>query len=412
MDDSNNSIAQETIERENMKREGLNAHIQSVSEELLRKESWEEFKPDEIAEASLQVATMNTNSSDEDEQTRRFQQFISIATNFSSLPFAQRLLKIPDLVENIKQLIENMIKEIQEYSDMANELHDLIECFVRMVMQAKHSVNMMLPLLKETTTQMGIVQDVLKPDPSNALSDTDKKDIRLALDQMSSGINQLLNLSKSAVIESRQLDDHVHNMTNSVQSKKVTVEERLEIANFCLRYATGASSLASGAAAGGFVVAEAFGGVGALVIAGTAFPPVTAIIGAAILGGIGAKTATIMVQKFWVRHQLKALGYLEKIFESLIELKSANRCFMCRMADTEEKANAVSVHIQGIQLCLESERQRRAHHDVCNVAIGSTTAMIESLERISNLDISKWTDTSHIISSPTPIMLTYVVKDT
>ncbi|CAF4283546.1 unnamed protein product, partial [Rotaria magnacalcarata] len=68
------------------------------------------------------------------------------------------------------------------------------------------------------------------------------------------------------------------------------------------------------------------------------------------------------------------------------------------MADTEEKANAVSEHIQDIQLCLESERQRRTNRDVCIVAIDSTIAMIESLQRISNLDISEWTDTSNIIS--------------
>ncbi|CAF0767993.1 unnamed protein product [Adineta ricciae] len=406
MGDSNHISAQEILERENIQREGLNAHIQSISEELLKKESWEEFKPDEIAEASLQVATINTDSSDGDEPTRRFRQFISIATNFSSLPFAQRLHKIPDLVESIKQLIENMMKEIQECSDMANELRDLIQCFVRMVMQVKHNVNMTLPLLTEAITQMEVVQDVLNTDPSNALSDSDKKDIRLALEQMSSGIDKLLNLSRSATNESRQLDDHIHSMTNSVQSKKVIVEERLELAKFCLKYATPASSLGSGTAVGGLVVAESFGGVGALVIAGTAFPPVTAIIGAFLLGGVCAGTATILVKKFWVRHQLKALDYLEKIFENLIELKSANRCFMGCMADTEEKANTGAVHIQSIQLCLESERQRRAHHNVCKVAIESTTAMIASLKRISNLDISTWADTSHIISSSERLMLT------
>ena len=406
MGDGNNISAQEMIEREIIQREGLSAHIESISEELLKKERWEEFKPDEIAEASLQVATINTNSPDDDEPTRRFREFISIATNFSSLTFARRLHKIPDLVESIKKLIENMMKEIQECSDMANELRDLIQCFVRMVMQAKHNVNMTLPLLTEAITQMAVVQDVLSADPNNALIDSDKKDIRLALEQMSSGIEKLLDLSRSATNESRQLDDRTHSMTNSVQSKKVIVEERLEVAKFCVKYATPASSLGFGTAVGGLVAAESFGGVGALVIAGTAFPPVTAIIGAFILGGVCAGTATILVKKFWVRHQLKALGYLEKIFEKLIELKSANRCFMCCMADTEEKANTGSINIQTIQLCLESERQRRAHHNVCNAAIESTTAMVASLKRISDLDISSWADTSHIISSSERPMLT------
>ncbi|CAF0865906.1 unnamed protein product [Rotaria sordida] len=291
-----------------------------------------------------------------------------------------------------------MMKEVQEYSDMANELRDLIQCFVRMVMQAKHNVNMMLPLLTAAKSQMTIVQDVMGTDPTQALNEIDKIDIQLALNRMSTGIQNLLSLAKSSTVESQQLDGRIHSMTNTVQSKKMVVEERLEIVGFCFKYAMPVGSLAPGAAIGGCVAAETFGGVGALVIAGTAFPPVTAIIGACILGGLCAGTAILLVKKFWGRHQLKALSYLDQIFEGLVQLNSANMNFMRYMTDTEEKANTVSQHIQDIQLCLESERQRRANHDVCTVAIDSTTAMIESLKQISNIDISKWTDTSNTIS--------------
>ncbi|CAF0882922.1 unnamed protein product [Rotaria sordida] len=269
-----------------------------------------------------------------------------------------------------------MMKEVQEYSDMANELRDLIQCFVRMVMQAKHNVNMMLPLLTAAKSQMTIVQDVMGTDPTQALNEIDKIDIQLALNRMSTGIQNLLSLAKSSTVE----------------------KERLEIVGFCFKYAMPVGSLAPGAAIGGCVAAETFGGVGALVIAGTAFPPVTAIIGACILGGLCAGTAILLVKEFWGRHQLKALSYLDQIFEGLVQLNSANMNFMRYMTDTEEKANTVSQHIQDIQLCLESERQRRANHDVCTVAIDSTTAMIESLKQISNIDISKWTDTSNTIS--------------
>ncbi|CAF1616746.1 unnamed protein product [Rotaria sp. Silwood1] len=409
MDGSHDALAQAIIEQEQMKRDGVKAFIEDVSQELLRNDSWDTFKPDEIAEASLQVAAGKTDSSTEDEQTHRFRQFLSIATNFSSLPFAQKLHKIPELVESIKELLENMMKEVQEYSDMANELRDLIQCFVRMVTQAKHNVNMMLPLLKAAKSQMGIVQDVMSTDPSKALNGIDKRDIQLALNRMSSGIQSLLDLAKSATAESQKLDDRIHNMTNSVQSKKVTVEERLDVANFCFKCAVPVSTITSGAAVGGLVAAESFGGIGALIIAGTAFPPITAIIGACILGGACAGTVILLVKKFWARHQLKALNYLNQIFEGLVELSSANAHFMRYMANTEEKANTVSQHIQDIQLCLESERQRRANHNVCDVAIDSTTSMIESLERISNLDISKWSDTSNVISFSKTKMITYAI---
>ncbi|CAF2138670.1 unnamed protein product [Rotaria magnacalcarata] len=398
MDANDEEVLKEMQEREQMKHDGIDAYIQGVSEEFLRNDSWESFEPLEIAEASLEAAVKNTNSAGEDDQTHRFRQFLSIATNFSSLPFAEKLHRIPELVDSIKQLLENMMKEVQEYSYMANELRDLIQCFVRMVMQAKHNINMMLPKLTAAKTQMTIVHEVMSIDPTQTLNQIDKKDIELALNRMSTGIKNLLNLAKVSTAESRKLDERIHNMTNSVQSKKVIVEERLEIAQFCFKYSIPVSALTTGAGVGGLVLAEAFGGTGALVIAGTAFPPIAAIIGACIIGGVAAGSVILLVKKFWERHQLKALNYLEKIFESLVQLNSANMHFMRYMADTEEKANAVSEHIQDIQLCLESERQRRTNRDVCIVAIDSTIAMIESLQRISNLDISEWTDTSNIIS--------------
>ena len=412
MNETKDDLVEEIKKKERMQRDGVNAFIEGVSEEFTRSDSWEKFNPAEIAEASLQAAARQIDPRDvKDEQTHRFRQFLSIATNFSSLPLAEKLQKIPDLVESIKQLIENMIKEVQEYADIANELRDLIQCFVRMVMHAKHNVNMMVPLLSTAKSQMTVVQDVMNTDPTQALNEIDKKDIQLALNRMSEGIQNLLSLAKSSMNEGHILDERIHKLTNSIQSKKCVVEERLEIANFCFKHAKSAAAVTSGATVGGLVVGESFGGVGALVIHGRAFPPVTAIIAATILGGICAATVTALVKKFWVRHQLKALDYLNQIFESLIQLNSANTHFIGYMADTEEKANTVSQHMKDIQLCLESERQRRVNHNVCTVAIDSTTAMIESLQRISNLDISQWTDSSNVINFSRTRMITNAIMN-
>ncbi|CAF1323607.1 unnamed protein product, partial [Adineta steineri] len=147
------------MEKEQMKRDGVNAYIEDISERFLRNDSWDTLKPDEIAEASLQVRAETIDSSTEDVQTHLFGQFLSIATNFASLPYAQMLCKIPELVEGIQQLLEDMMREVREYSDMENELRDLIQRFVQMVTEIKHNVNMKLPLLTAAKSQIGIVQD-------------------------------------------------------------------------------------------------------------------------------------------------------------------------------------------------------------------------------------------------------------
>jgi hypothetical protein len=130
-----------------------------------------------------------------------------------------------------------------------------------------------------------------------------------------------------------------------------------------------------------------------------------------MLGGIGAATVINLVKKFWAHRQMKALVFLNQIFEGLVQLNSANMKFMRYMADAEEKANTVSQHMQDIRLCLESERQRRANLNVCNVAIESTTAMVESLKKISHIDISKWTDTPNTISFSTTNMITMAITN-
>ncbi|CAF3879086.1 unnamed protein product [Adineta steineri] len=114
MDSSNVAFVQEIMEQEQMKRDCVNAHIEDISEKFLRNDSWDALKPDEIAEVSLQVPAEIIDSFAGDAQTHRFRQFLSIATNFASLPYAQKLCKIPELVESIQQLLEDMMREVRE----------------------------------------------------------------------------------------------------------------------------------------------------------------------------------------------------------------------------------------------------------------------------------------------------------
>ena len=234
------------------------------------------------------------------------------------------------------------------------------------------------------------------------MNDTDRKDIKLALNQMSSGIGKLLEFAKSSTAASQKLDDQVHKLTGSVQLKKLTVGKRIEIANVCFKHGIPTGAIGGGVIAGGSIAADAFGGMGVLIVSGTAVSPVGAVIGASILGGAAAATVTTLVKKFWFRHQLKALGYLERIFEELNDLNSANKHFMQYMRDAEEKAHCVSQHMQDIELCLESERQRRMNRDICQRGIESTTAVIKSLKQIADMDISKWvqSQTLTILSNP------------
>jgi hypothetical protein len=68
--------------------------------------------------------------------------------------FKNRIQTIPILVNNIKDLIVKMEQEISEYSDIANSFHNIIQSFVKVVMNTKHNMKMAQPLLDESVVHM------------------------------------------------------------------------------------------------------------------------------------------------------------------------------------------------------------------------------------------------------------------
>ena len=133
---------------------------------------------------------------EQDQQTRDFCKFISLGTNFASMDFKNRLQTIPHLVNNIKDLVIKMEQEIKEYSDIANSFHNIIQSFVKVVMNTKHNMKMAQPLLEESVVHMRIMADALVPESSFPLSTDDMMDINIALTNMSYGIQSLLGKNK------------------------------------------------------------------------------------------------------------------------------------------------------------------------------------------------------------------------
>lgn len=391
MDSDTQDSIRQALEEQAQQRALIHEEIEKQKQELLRNDSYDEFNAAEMAEAALQVPRDGTQFDViKDDQTHQFQQFLIIATNFASMPLARKLRVVPQLVDNLKRMFEQMIEEVQQYSDIANELRDLIYCFTNLVTETKHHVRLILPLLEAAANQLLVLEDVMGTDPKETLNETDRNDIKLALTRMSEGMGQLLELAQVSTEKSTKIDQRIQTMTDSVQGQKLLVERRVELTEFCMTYSHPAIAGGSAILAGGCTMAESFGGIGALVIGGKAFPPVGAIIGAAILGLIATNTVVTLVKKYWLNSQTKALQYLHAIFRLLIQLREANRCFTDCMANAKEKAHIVSERTKDIQLCLESARQRRIHRNICTKSAEATTDMIAALTTITEIDISNW----------------------
>ena len=147
--------------------QSLQQHIDDTAEKLRDCDGWNQIDPAGISENQL-LSVAKKFEIDQDEQTRSFCKLISFGTNFSSLDFVTRVKKVPE-----------------EYAEMANCFSDIIQCFIKLVIDTKHKMNMTVPHLKSITFDLGVLSDSLNGDE---LKDEDLKDIDIALNNMTDGI--------------------------------------------------------------------------------------------------------------------------------------------------------------------------------------------------------------------------------
>ena len=76
--------------------------------------------------------------------------------------------------------------------DIANSFHNIIQSFVKVVMNTKHNMKMASPLLEESVVHLRIMADALMPDSNYPLSTDDIMDVDIALTHISHGIQSLL----------------------------------------------------------------------------------------------------------------------------------------------------------------------------------------------------------------------------
>lgn len=122
---------------------------------LENREGWADLDIPRISELELLDRTAIQSLKD-DEQTRLFVKFLSTATNFSSETFADKMNLAPMMVQNIQDLIVEMKKEIKDFKEIAIEFTELVHLFIRVVMNTKHNLNMILPDLRETVFFIGL----------------------------------------------------------------------------------------------------------------------------------------------------------------------------------------------------------------------------------------------------------------
>ena len=348
-----------------------------------------------------------------DEQLRMFQNFVDVSSNFATLSYASRLHGLPDLVKRIKELFLSMFREVQHFGDIAGHFGELVQAFVRLVTSTRHNMNLALPHLDKAKTHMEIMSEALSSSHSQ-LSAEDTSDIRSALNNMLAGAEKMSNFASESIEQSERLQERIDKLTSDVQAKIKVADGRLEYSKLVplLGGGLGVGSLTGCTVAA--IESAAFGGGGALVLGGLAFPPLGALMAAAVVGGLAIGSVFTLIAKLWQRQQFKALGYLKHILDDLDTLSKANTSFVENMRRSKEIMNDLSSNLPTLSngVANPTPRQRKLYASTCKQAITSTKCMIECINELKLVDFKELVASSSARFVSSKESVSFLTQDT
>ncbi|CAF3069383.1 unnamed protein product [Rotaria sp. Silwood2] len=365
---------------------------------LSERDKWILLDAPRCSEEELQEETARYGL-ENDPQTARFCKFVAVATNFASLRFAERIQLVPELIDSIRQLLEEIQREMQEMAGMGTSLEELVHRLNSLVLTTQHNMKMMLPDLKNAKDYLDITVEALQSNADEPLNDQDRSDIEIALDGMCFGIQNLLQLSQKSGEQSEKLDQDIKNLQQTVQNKRVVVEGRIDFGEHFKIVSQAIAAVGTYTASNALTAngMQHLGRIPGLIRVGSLiYPPLRPILISVVLGGITASTISMLVKRFWLKHNYRALEILENLFDHLIRLNEANDRFGMYMRNSQTSANDVLVNIKTVQrqITSSSPRIRKMNQAVCQRASKATFSMIDSIEKVLAIDMADWTSFS------------------
>ena len=146
---SNSSASKEQEEKDKKMEEEVKSKLISQMNDLIVFDEFESFDLININQDEY-MRKVEENGLENDDLMKGFIKLVSTSTNFASSNFKQRVKHLPQLISEIKDLIYKMKQEIKKYTDIAVQFEELIQIFIRLVMETKHNMKMVKPHLKSS----------------------------------------------------------------------------------------------------------------------------------------------------------------------------------------------------------------------------------------------------------------------
>jgi hypothetical protein len=175
----------------------LDNHLETELKELENLEKNATWDYDNLIAASkvdLQLVSEGLNS--DDAQTKAFCEFFAAASVFASKDYKDKLSCIPEMAQKTKDLINAVLTEVKEFSEIANDFNAIIIYFNKLIFELQSNLSKSLPYLEKTTTFLEMYIDAQKPGVEGTLSNVDRNDINFSLDQLINNVNDVKEISE------------------------------------------------------------------------------------------------------------------------------------------------------------------------------------------------------------------------
>jgi len=168
--------------------------------------------------------------------------------------------------------------EVKEYAEIANEFEALVHFFCNLVSDTRHNIGLVLPHMNATMRYINVIADALEPRDNKPLSDIDRNDVKSSVHGLANRMQKMLELSCENSLQSKKLKERIFTLKKDLVVKGEIAKSRISIANKIRSLVPMGTTTVSGGAVGSMIGSVNFGDVGALVVAGTTFNPIAAVI--------------------------------------------------------------------------------------------------------------------------------------
>ncbi|CAF0872756.1 unnamed protein product [Adineta steineri] len=296
------------------------------------------------------------------------------------------------IMRDMRQLMKEIQNEMSYYKQMGADFVRISQDFHNEVCKFRREANKLYQHVEEVNIQLDLLIEMFVDydRPFNDNSTQDNVNLCVQILQELAGMERF-NEDAAQTFQnvSQEITEFQDNRVEPARIKAVKREQRLRmIKDTTIAGTTGL--VAGGSISGGLVASPILGGAGAFVLGTTVFPPAAIIVGSIAVGLLAMGAIGWTISKLLRNYR----AYSSAVAQNLEKLSTLCDQMKQEASFMKEKSDDLAVRIQDFSASMRgfrygslSDRQRRAHSEICRKSKERNLALMQTLREIIDFKI-------------------------